>query len=481
MTRPATETPRALLEEILPALLADEDDFFEIGRSLDRLGTFCADVTGYNGRNEDDSFRQRTWTDYGVAIGPDQAAACLREQLRTKRFLQGAHAGIEAARARFPGEPVRVLYAGCGPYALLALPFIGRYTPDQLAITLLDLHPESLTAVRKLTRALGLAEGEYFTEFVEADATRYRPPADQPLYHVLISETMCHALIKETQVAITANLIPFLHPQGTLVPEAIHVEAVLADPGYEVKVASGSMARADATADQRVLGTALRLDARTATAMRAPDGSPRIEPEPLHVALPEDRGRHRALRLRTTIRVHGNLYLHEGDTSLTLPYKIQELDDREIYPDLELRYIGHGDPRYEWNLPKPTPRVSEEFQEQVNTGSGPAHRRLPLTFDPERLRADLEGVLPEEWFHHYERRDYEGTWEVAALHALLGLPEMIYAAHPLPPGVNYAATPLLRRSPYFQEVLDQFQCELSSVRLLRPTPQFCIPKKEKKN
>nr|MCS5538880.1 hypothetical protein [Roseibacillus sp.] len=53
----------------------------------------------------------------GLVISPTQAAMCAGEFQRTTTFLRGLHDAIaEAVDSKSP-EPVRVLYAGSGPYA----------------------------------------------------------------------------------------------------------------------------------------------------------------------------------------------------------------------------------------------------------------------------------------------------------------------------------------------------------------------------
>ena len=63
----------------------------------------------------------RTLLDSGMAVSPLTAAFCAREVFRTAAFIKGLGEAVQDA-AR-DDRPVRVLYAGCGPYALLALPF----------------------------------------------------------------------------------------------------------------------------------------------------------------------------------------------------------------------------------------------------------------------------------------------------------------------------------------------------------------------
>ena len=113
--------------------------------------------------------------------------------------------------------------------------------------------------------------------------------------------------------------------------------------------------------------------------------------------------------------------------------------------------------------------------DEVASPDGASRRRrvlsglqFPFRFDPELLRADLAKVCPGEWRPHYNDADYGGQWRGAALRSPLGAPGDLSAqpAHRAP----FAATPLLDRCPYFQQVLAAFPCPLKSVRLLALAP-----------
>ena len=93
---------------------------------------------------------------------------------------------------------------------------------------------------------------------------------------------------------------------------------------------------------------------------------------------------------------------------------------------------------------------------------------LPGSFDPQRLAADSDQVLPEEWSPHYNQRDYEGKWDGAALRSLDGAAGNLYPD--LTERGSFTDTSLLERCLYFRTVLAFFQCPLRSVRLLRLQP-----------
>ena len=93
--------------------------------------------------------------------------------------------------------------------------------------------------------------------------------------------------------------------------------------------------------------------------------------------------------------------------------------------------------------------------------------RLPLTFDPARLAADLTRSVEAGWTPHFNHRDYAGEWTSLALRSASGDTGDIAA---VPGAGGYRDTPLLARCAYFRAVLDAFECEKEAVRLLRLGP-----------
>ncbi len=91
--------------------------------------------------------------------------------------------------------------------------------------------------------------------------------------------------------------------------------------------------------------------------------------------------------------------------------------------------------------------------------------QFPFHFDPARLKAELEIIQAEEWTPHFNTSIYEGEWSGVALRSITGHALQLYP-DPTATG-SFSDTELLRRCPYYQEVLATFQCPLTSVRLLK--------------
>lgn len=90
--------------------------------------------------------------------------------------------------------------------------------------------------------------------------------------------------------------------------------------------------------------------------------------------------------------------------------------------------------------------------------------KLPFSFDPARLKADLARIAHAEWTPHFNKSYYEGEWSAVALRSVGGVAGQIY---PDPTRKDFADTPVLARCPYIREVLAAFRCPLQSVRLLK--------------
>lgn len=88
--------------------------------------------------------------------------------------------------------------------------------------------------------------------------------------------------------------------------------------------------------------------------------------------------------------------------------------------------------------------------------------KLPVSFDPIRLKEDLARVPPEEWLPHFSKIQYDAGWSGVALRSSGGNPVTLEAGRS-----DYGDTKLLCLCPYFREVLSQFKCPLRRVRLLK--------------
>ena len=184
--------------------------------------------------NNKESLQQKTTETLipgGIALSSADAAICLNDQLRTSRFIKGTYIAIKELLHRFPNQKINILYAGCGPYAPLLLPLLPFFNKEDIRVTLLDINAASIQSVKELMSILDLRD--YIHDIIQTDAVKYKQPELHPL-HLVITETMFHALIREPQVAITANLAPQITKNGILIPEEIKLDLVYTFFGKEL-------------------------------------------------------------------------------------------------------------------------------------------------------------------------------------------------------------------------------------------------------
>jgi hypothetical protein len=93
--------------------------------------------------------------------------------------------------------------------------------------------------------------------------------------------------------------------------------------------------------------------------------------------------------------------------------------------------------------------------------------KLPFSFDPKALQADLDRFAPADWTPHFNKGYYEGDWSGIALRASK---DALVDLYPDPTAAAYVDTEMLARCAYVPDVLGAFKCEMESARFLRLGP-----------
>ena len=114
------------LISIADAILDETSSQGQLRRALDEFIQLCADISGIAPDRSFDSDAGDVLLASGVAINPNAAAHCVNDYRRSVVFIRGVYAAIRLARRQFAPAPLRILYAGCGPYATLLLPLLTR-------------------------------------------------------------------------------------------------------------------------------------------------------------------------------------------------------------------------------------------------------------------------------------------------------------------------------------------------------------------
>lgn len=317
--------PKKQLKDLVPEALALRDLF-------ERRTNFQINPEGGIGAGE-------TRLESGLAISPTTAAMCIRELFRTSAFIRGhGHAIRDSIN---PERPVRILYAGCGPYATLAVPLMTVFSKEQAVFTLLDIHQECLDEAMKLIDSFGFSG--HAEECLCVDATTYRIPEDKKP-DVIVSETMSVTLHNEPQVSIARNLFAQA-PDAKMVPQQVSVQACLLNGAKEhVFMPADFVGEFPEPERDRIdLGKIFELDAASIISWEKIDGD-RLPAARVKVP-PHIESRYRP-HLLTKITVYGETCLDDYDCSLTMPKRlrgeIEEGDELQFHYQLgnhpELRY-----------------------------------------------------------------------------------------------------------------------------------------------
>ncbi|HKA19929.1 MAG TPA: hypothetical protein VKN18_16690 [Blastocatellia bacterium] len=341
------------LRQITDALLLP--DHGEHDDAVLKLHSLLSAISGLDNDPADSSNYRNTVLAVGEAISPGDASRCVIDSARTSKFLRGIHAALLEAQQRFLNGPIEILYAGCGPFATLAIPMITQFKPDQIRFTLLDIHARSLALARRIIETLGLRD--YVREYIQSDAASYIHP--RPL-HMVITETMQKALSKEPQVAITLKLAPQLCPGGILIPERVIVDAYLCDPHKEfspgIRDRNELPSVTQRAGGARIkLGRVFELTAETALKLTMMNGKRGCYAEACLQAaaidLPMEIAEGLTLMLATTITVFGMITLEEYESGLTHPLWFYDFSGAKGRDRIEFQYCFKGSPGFKWQMP----------------------------------------------------------------------------------------------------------------------------------
>jgi hypothetical protein len=326
------------LADAASLLLFGGEDNCQSEAAVTSLDQLFRDITGLHENTLEPRDRLASSLPAGSAISPLDAGRCLLDVRRTTVYLRGVYDAIQEAQRRFPGEVINVLYAGCGPFALLCLPLLPLRAGQAVHFTVLDVHARAIACVQAILAALRLEAANI--ECMVGDATTYHMP-DHRRLHIVVSEAMQRALEKEPQVAILMNTVPQLTTGGLMVPEMIAVDAVLTDLSQEL---SSNGVAAGPCSGRIPLGRILELNRERVCAWSAARVSSRLPPA--RITLPSVVPAQYSLILTTTIRTFGVHQLREYESGLTHPLMVNGWRAGE---EIEFIYRLGKEPGFTWD------------------------------------------------------------------------------------------------------------------------------------
>jgi hypothetical protein len=95
--------------------------------------------------------------------------------------------------------------------------------------------------------------------------------------------------------------------------------------------------------------------------------------------------------------------------------------------------------------------------------------RLAIEVDIDAIAAEVDRLAPDEWIPHFNTDYYEGDWSGVALRSSSGAALALYP-DPTAKAGDWQDTEALSRCPALAGALDEFECDLQSVRLLALGP-----------
>lgn len=330
------------LHRFADALTGDGYSFIEMKHAADGLHDLFVEAGGINAFGD---AGPGTFSTTGNAVSPETAARCLLDFARTRKFAAGLKEALQYKLETAKALPVKVLYAGSGPYALLAMLMTPYFTPEEIQFTVLDIHTASVESVNRITAQFN-AEG-YFENIITADATKYKT-GETGRPDVIVIETMLNALRKEQQVTVAANLAPQLADGGIMIPEEIKVTPVFTEISIRQAAMYGEDLSKFTQPASHALPAAAVLNIETATAANENIRNPFA---PVTVSLEEDfLLPNYVVELQTEIKVWGEQTLQLFETALTIPLKISEGEKLFGKEQIIFTYNNGPVPGFVWEI-----------------------------------------------------------------------------------------------------------------------------------
>lgn len=281
----------------------------------------------------------------GQALSTYHAAVCTDDYLRTCYFLKGMYKAITKLQSDFPSRRIKVLYAGCGPFATLLLPLLPLLEKDTIEAILLDINSSSIGSVKKLISILHLED--HNITMVETDATTYQKPEGWEI-DLFVSETMHYGLTAEPQVAITKNFIPQLLPHTVFIPNQIHIDLVYTFFGKEpfIKFNQNPLetTKKQPEPSRKHIDRLFSIGKDSGNLLNGNQILSRFYP------VPDDLHTHPDLTLFTEVVIYEDLVLTTATSVLTNPYCLTSLYHLKAHNEFQLIYDYSETPKWAYRF-----------------------------------------------------------------------------------------------------------------------------------
>ncbi len=333
-----------VIEKLIKEVLSDEIDYVALKENMEAYEALLINLSGLeledeSNKNNDISFEN------GTALGTTWAAMCVVDLIRTRQFMRGIWKAVEDLYKK-KTKPIRILYAGSGPFATLVLPLMTRYTAKELQIVLLEVNEKTVGYLKRVLKQLNIED--YIAEIVCEDATAYKVATPQHI-DILISETMQHALVKEQQVPILLNLIKQLREDVVMIPEKIELKLALMNTNMPLILKCKEVSK------YIDIATLLEFDKAYINLYNATQDYAKKKVIELLERMPFRREEvsnfYDRLVVLTLIQVYGREWIREDESGLTIPKILLDLKGIDEHKkEISISYIMKGNPYFEYEL-----------------------------------------------------------------------------------------------------------------------------------
>lgn len=281
----------------------------------------------------------------GQALSTYHAAVCTDDYLRTCYFLKGVYKAIIKLQSDFPSRRIKILYAGCGPFATLLLPLLPLLDKNTVEAIILDINSSSIVSVKKLISILNL--DDYSLTMVETDATTYQKP-DKWEIDLFVSETMHYGLTAEPQVAITKNFIPQLLPHTIFIPNQIHIDLVYTffskEPFIKFNQNPLETTKVQSEPARKHIDRLFSIGKDSTDLLHTHQIATAFYP------VPDDLQSYPDLALFTEIEIYEDLILKTAESVLTNPYCLTSLFHLKAHREFQLIYDFSETPKWAYSF-----------------------------------------------------------------------------------------------------------------------------------
>jgi len=310
------------LEKISKILLDSSKKWDEYEIAVKGLHSILSEITSVKGaiKNRGEGFE--TQLPAGFALSPGYAADCTLDTKRTVKYIQALDLALKKLKGKFQDSPINVFYAGTGPFAPFAIPFLMNYKPEEIKFSIADIHIESINSVKRIVDYFNFNDS--INEYIQCDLTSYKHHEKFPL-HIMITETMHRTLSREPHAMITINMAPQIIKDGIIIPESVKINAVLSKIGEELKYLNYEITDEEINNTRFDLGTVFEV---------AKDKTYDFSENNMFIKGPVknidintiDK---KLLVLLTKIDLFENIELKEKESGITHPYFVQEIGNIE--------------------------------------------------------------------------------------------------------------------------------------------------------